>query len=158
MIVASTMGLAGAAAAGFISFLSPCVLPLVPAYVSYVAGQSLHGHASPIALRTRLAAAVVNLFFVLGFSAVFVALGASATALGHLLLRYRYQTNIADGAIVIGFGLVMLGLFRRVTWIHRDFRFHPQLAGGHPVGALLLGGGFRLRLDALHRPRCWAPS
>lgn len=138
----STLGLAGAAAAGFVSFLSPCVLPLVPAYVSYVAGQSLHGMQHRTDTRTRLNAGAMSVFFVLGFSAVFIALGASATALGSLLLRYRYEANIAGGAIVIAFGLFMLGLMRHVSWFHRDFRFHPHLAGGHPGGALVLGVAF----------------
>lgn len=138
----STLGLAGAAAAGFVSFLSPCVLPLVPAYVSYVAGQSLHGMQHRTDTRTRLNAGAMSVFFVLGFSAVFIALGASATALGSLLLRYRYEANIAGGVIVIAFGLFMLGLMRHVSWSHRDFRFHPHLASGHPGGALVLGVAF----------------
>lgn len=142
MIETSTLGLAGAGAAGFVSFLSPCVLPLVPAYVSYIAGQSLHGTQPRMDARTRLTAGVLSIFFVLGFSAVFIALGASATALGHLLLSYRHEANIVGGAIVIAFGLFMLGLMRHVSWFHRDFRFHPHLAGGHPVGALLLGIAF----------------
>ena len=136
MIDASTLGLAGAAAAGLISFLSPCVLPLVPAYVSYVAGQSLHGTHPEIDARTRLNAGVMSVFFVLGFSAVFVALGASATALGQLLLRYREEAGL------IAFGLFMLGLFRHVSWFHRDLRFHPHLASGHPASALVLGVAF----------------
>lgn len=141
-IEVSTLGIVGAAAAGFISFLSPCVLPLVPAYVSYVAGQSLHGTEPRMEARTRLKAGFLSVFFVLGFSAVFIALGASATAIGHLLLRYRHEANIVGGIIVIAFGLFMLGLMRHVSWFHRDLRFHPHLAGGHPAGALLLGVAF----------------
>lgn len=142
MIEASTLGLAGAAAAGLVSFLSPCVLPLVPAYVSYVAGQSLHGTQPQMDTRTRLHAGVMGIFFVLGFSAVFIALGASVTALGHLLLRYRYEANIVGGVIVIAFGLFMLGLFRHISWFHRDIRFHPHLTRGHPASSLVLGVAF----------------
>lgn len=142
MIETSALGLAGATAAGFVSFLSPCVLPLVPAYVSYIAGQSLHGTQLQMSASTRAHAGVMSVFFVLGFSAVFIALGASVTALGQLLLRYRHEANIVGGVIVIAFGLFMLGLFRHVTWFHRDLRFHPHLAGGHPAGALLLGIAF----------------
>ena len=142
MIEPSTLGLAGAAAAGFVSFLSPCVLPLVPAYVSYIAGQSLHDPKASLDIRTRMNAGILSIFFVLGFSAVFITLGASVTALGQLLLRYREVANIVGGIIVIAFGLFMLGLMKHVTWFHRDFRFHPRLASGHPAGALVLGIAF----------------
>jgi cytochrome c-type biogenesis protein len=100
-------------AAGVISFLSPCVLPLVPGYVSYVAGQSLIGRAeSETPQRGRFSPLLLSVFFVLGFSTVFVILGASATALGQLFLSYRYEANIAAGACVILFGLLMIGLVR----------------------------------------------
>jgi len=137
----STIGLAGAVAAGFVSFLSPCVLPLVPAYVAYIAGQSPH-RTQPRAARARLNAGVMSAFFVLGFSTVFIALGASATVLGQLLLRYRYEANIVGGVIVITLGLLMLGFMQRVPWFHGDYRFHPRLSGGHPAGALLVGLAF----------------
>lgn len=142
MIELSTLGFAGAVAAGFVSFLSPCVLPLVPAYVSYVAGQPLSESGPRMYARVRLTAGVMSVFFVLGFSAVFIALGASATAIGHLLLRYRYEANIVGGVIVIAFGLVMLGVMPHTSWLQRDFRFHPRFSGGHPAGALLLGVAF----------------
>ncbi|GIX26892.1 cytochrome c biogenesis CcdA family protein [Pelomicrobium sp.] len=142
MIESSAIGLTAAFVAGIVSFLSPCVLPLVPAYVSYVAGKSLHGSALQMDARTRLNAAVMSLFFVLGFSTVFIALGASATALGRLLLQYRYEANIVGGAIIIVFGLFMLGMMRHVSWFHRDLRFHPRLAGGHPAAAFVLGLAF----------------
>lgn len=142
MIEGSAIGLIAAFSAGIISFLSPCVLPLVPAYVSYVAGHSLHASAPRIDTRTRARAAVMSLFFVLGFSAVFIALGASATALGGLLLQYRYEANIVGGVIVIVFGLFMLGLMRHVPWFHRDVRFHPRVGGGHPTAAFVLGLAF----------------
>ena len=96
-------------AAGLISFLSPCVLPLVPAYLSYVAGQSLHRHTrdAPTDPRSRASAAMLSGFFILGFSAVFIALGASASVLGRVLLQYRYEAGIAGGALVTAFGLLM---------------------------------------------------
>jgi cytochrome c-type biogenesis protein len=142
MIEGSTIGLATAFAAGVISFLSPCVLPLVPAYVSFVAGDALHDRELAPGLRTRLSALVMSAFFVLGFSAVFIALGASATALGGLLLSYRYETNLIGGVIIILFGLLMIGLTRRLPWFARDFRFRPKIGGGHPVAAIVLGVAF----------------
>jgi len=139
---ASAVGLAAAFAAGLISFVSPCVLPLVPAYVSYVAGQPLGARRARPDAGERLAALVLSAFFVLGFSAVFISLGASATFLGRLLLQYRYEANLVGGAIVIVFGLLMLGMTRGLPWLMRDFRFHPHLGGGRPLPAFILGLAF----------------
>jgi cytochrome c-type biogenesis protein len=138
----SAVGLAAAFAAGLVSFLSPCVLPLVPAYVSFVAGQPLRADSRRPAAAERLSALSLSAFFVLGFSAVFIALGAGATAAGRLLLQYRYEANIVGGAIVILFGLLMIGMTTRFTWLYRDFRFHPHLHGGRPIPAFILGVAF----------------
>jgi cytochrome c-type biogenesis protein len=142
MTDASAIGLTAAFAAGLISFLSPCVLPLVPAYVSYVAGQPLHALKASTHGRDRIGAAVLSAFFVLGFSTVFVALGASATALGRLMLQYRYEANIIGGAIVIAFGVLMIGMTRALPWLQRDVRFHPRFTSGHPAAAYVLGLAF----------------
>src|SRR3546814_710726 len=137
----SSVGVLSAFAAGAISFLSPCVLPLVPGYVSYVAGESLNGVETPQGSAAKLPALGLSSLFVLGFSTVFVVLGASATALGQLLLQYRYETNIVGGAIIIAFGLFMTGLLN-LRWLHREFRFHANIPGGRPVGAYVLGLAF----------------
>jgi cytochrome c-type biogenesis protein len=139
---AGAVGLAAAFAAGLISFVSPCVLPLVPAYVSFVAGQPLATGARHPGARERLAALSLSAFFVLGFSAVFVTLGAGATFLGRLLLQYRYEANLVGGAIVVLFGLLMIGMTRGMPWLLRDFRFHPHFFGGRPVPAFVLGLAF----------------
>ena len=135
----SNIGLLTAFAAGVISFLSPCVLPLVPGYVSYVAGGTVSAGGGAAAV--RLPAIGLGLCFVLGFATVFVVLGASATALGQLLLAYRYELNIAGGAIVILFGLFLIGAVRP-TWMMRDLRFHAAVPGGRPVSAYVLGLAF----------------
>lgn len=141
MIEASTLGLATAFAAGVVSFLSPCVLPLVPAYVSYVAGDALYlSHSSD--LRARASALGMSLLFVAGFSIVFVALGAGASFLGGLVQRYRHEAGIVGGVIVILFGLVTLGMMRGDSWFYRDIRFHPRWRGGRPLAALALGLAF----------------
>jgi cytochrome c-type biogenesis protein len=121
--------------------VSPCVLPLVPAYVSYVAGQTSADDAQRDA-RARFAALGMSAFFVLGFSTVFIALGASATALGSLLLQYRYEANLVGGAIVILFGLLMLGLDRFIPAFQRDVHFHPAVRSGRPYAAYVLGLAF----------------
>jgi cytochrome c-type biogenesis protein len=79
--------------------------------------------------------------FVLGFSTVFVTLGASATALGQLFLSYRYEANLIAGGAVILFGLLMTGLVR-MPWFQRDFRLHINLPGGRPIAAYMLGLAF----------------
>ncbi len=138
----STVGLLTAFAAGIISFLSPCVLPLVPGYLSFVVGHSLHGTNQAKDLGKRASALAMSAFFVAGFSTVFLAFGAGATMLGQFLLRYRYEANIAGGLIVIAFGLFMIGMMNRVSWFHRDLRFHPHLKGGRPLAAYVLGLAF----------------
>ncbi len=142
MIAPSTLGLTAVFAAGVVSFLSPCVLPVVPGYISYIAGHSFHDREGDPGLRERLQAMWLSLFFVLGFSTVFLAFGASATVLGRLLLSHRSELNLVGGIIVIGFGLFMLGLARHVRWIHQDWRIHPRLRGGHPGAAYVLGLAF----------------
>lgn len=136
----ATIGVFLAFAAGIVSFLSPCVLPIVPGYVSYVAGDSIHRRR--LHAQDRLTALGMSAMFVTGFSAVFIAFGASASALGQLLLRYRYEANLVAGAIVIAFGLVMLGLWRWLPWLARDLRPHPHLRGGNPLAAFVLGVAF----------------
>lgn len=127
--------------AGVISFLSPCVLPLVPGYISYVAGDTLlHSHHADDRAQ-RLAALGLSLCFVAGFSTVFIALGAGATALGQLLLRYRYEANMVGGIIVIAFGLFMIGMLK-LPWLQRDLRFHGNIKGARPLGAYLIGLAF----------------
>jgi len=134
----ATLGVVTAFAAGAVSFLSPCVLPIVPAYVSYVTGQSL---AAPAAGNSRAAGAVLSLLFVLGFSAVFIALGASATAIGRLLLQYRYEAGVIGGALVTLCGVVMLVGVERIPFLRRDAHFHLR-ATGHPGSAFALGLAF----------------
>ena len=140
MLELSGVGLLAAFLAGAISFVSPCVLPLVPGYVSYVAGQSTG--AVDVQLHNRRRQALgMSLFFVLGFSTVFMILGASATALGQMLLSYRYELNFIGGGIVILFGLFMIGM-ARIAVMQRDFRFHLSIPGGRPVSAYVLGLAF----------------
>jgi cytochrome c-type biogenesis protein len=141
MTDAAAIGVLAAFAAGIVSFLSPCVLPLVPAYVSYLTGESYH-RKRHLHAEERLAALGMSAFFVAGFSTVFIVLGASATALGQLFLRYRYEANLIAGVIVIVFGLFMLGLWRWAPWLLRDLRLHPQLRGANPVAAFVLGAAF----------------
>src|SRR5918999_1594329 len=100
------LGVAIAFTAGLLSFLSPCVLPLIPSYVTFVTGLSLEDLP-----RARRAALVHSLLFILGFTLIFLALGATATVLGRALIVYRAWISRIGGALIILFGLYMLGVF-----------------------------------------------
>jgi cytochrome c-type biogenesis protein len=139
MSAISSVGMLTAFLAGLVSFLSPCVLPLVPGYVSYISGSRLEERDRSMA--GRWSVFLLGLYFVLGFSTIFVALGASATALSRLLLSYRYEATLVGGGVVILFGVFLTGLLR-LPWLARDIRFHGHLRGGKPLGAYLLGLAF----------------
>jgi cytochrome c-type biogenesis protein len=141
MAAISNIGLLTAFVAGIISFPSPCVLPLVPGYISYIAGRSVTDRPTGGAIALKRPAAGLSVCFVLGFSTVVVLLGPSATALGQLLLSYRYELNIIGGAIVIAFGLFTLGIVP-LSWLQRDIRFHSAMPGTRPVSAYILGLAF----------------
>ena len=142
MLGLSEVGILSAFLAGMISFLSPCVLPLVPGYLSYVAGRSVDELQTLETHRDRFAVLGLSLTFVFGFATVFVALGASATAVSRLLLAYKETANLIGGLIVIVFGLFMTG-FIKPRWLHLDIRFvHRLKTEGGPTGAYLLGVAF----------------
>ena len=137
----SLLGIVIAFVAGIISFLSPCVLPLVPGYVSYIAGGTLEDLTKDSTVRHRLRAIYLSLFFILGFSLIFIALGASASAVGEFLLINKRLFEYIAGSIIILFGVYLMGLFR-IPLFEREMRFVSLTAGGHPASALLLGTAF----------------
>lgn len=114
-----TVGIVAAFVAGLISFLSPCVLPLIPAYLSFMTGLT----TAEMASRKRSSARIMvpALLFVAGFSLVFVGLGASASVLGQFLAQYRDVVEKIGGILVIGFGVLMLGIIR-VPWLYGEAR------------------------------------
>jgi cytochrome c-type biogenesis protein len=136
------VSLIAAFAAGFLSFVSPCVLPLIPGYISFVSGVSLEemrGDAPPAT--SRLQVFVTSLAFVIGFSLVFIALGASATAIGKFLFaKLPLLTKIA-GVILIIFGLHTMGVFR-LAFLETEKRVHSQRKPAGPLGAMLVGIAF----------------
>src|SRR5436190_15613450 len=134
--------LLAAFAAGFLSFVSPCVLPLIPGYISFVSGVSveeMRGDAPPATSRVQVF--FTSLAFVIGFSIVFVLLGASATAIGKLMFaKLPILTKIA-GAILIVFGLHTMGVFR-IAFLEAEKRVHSQRKPAGPIGAMLVGVAF----------------
>ena len=128
--MAADVSVLAALFAGLISFLSPCVLPLVPPYLVYLAGSSLErlagAEAAPLVKRDVLVAA---LLFVAGFSTVFVALGAGASVIGSLLRFYSHELAIVAGVAIIVMGLHFLGI-TPIAFLYRQKRVDVQ----RPVG------------------------
>ncbi|MBC7321495.1 sulfite exporter TauE/SafE family protein [bacterium] len=117
---------------GVISFFSPCILPLVPVYLSYISGVSLQEMTS-----SRRTLIIKVLIFVLGFSIFFSLLGASASFLGSWLFVYRDLLSRIGGVILIIFGISFLGLMR-IPFLYREARINLKGTGGY-LGAFLLG-------------------
>ena len=127
--------------AGLLSFLSPCVLPLVPGYVSLISGtgaESLGNETNRRALRTVM---LNSITFILGFSIVFIMLGAGATALGQLVGRFRRDLTFIAGIVIIVFGLHLTGLLK-LKFLYADKRLHDVKGGSSPLGAFLVGFAF----------------
>ena len=108
----SSLGVAVAFSAGLFSFLSPCVLPLFPSYISFITGMSVGDLTGDLGAPARRRVLLHAAAFVLGFSAVFVALGASLSAASHALFQYRDVIRMVGGALIIVFGLYIAGLLR----------------------------------------------
>jgi cytochrome c-type biogenesis protein len=135
--------LQAAVVAGAISFLSPCVLPLVPSYLCFITGASLDelsdGDGASTSQQRR--AFVAAIFFVLGFSTVFVALGASASAAGQLLREHLGLLAQIAGVFIIIMGLHFIGLFK-IGVLHREARYHHHSTPVSFLGAYGIGLAF----------------
>jgi len=132
----ASVGYAISFAAGLLSFLSPCVLPLVPSYVTFVTGLSLED-----VQRSRHIALVHALLFVSGFTVVFLAMGATATALGRMLGYNREWVSRIGGVLVVVLGLYLLGVFNFGA-LARDRRVHIANKPLGYLGSLLVGMAF----------------
>lgn len=130
--------IAAAAFGGLLSFLSPCILPLTPAYLAFIAGSD-----GPLAQDGGASrrAVVRALFFVLGFSLVFIAMGATASAIGQTVARWYDQLAIVAGAIIVAMGLHFLGVFR-IALLYREARFQTSSRPMGPLGAFVVGLAF----------------
>lgn len=132
----AAVGLWVAFGAGLLSFLSPCVLPLVPSYVTFITGLSFDD-----VTRARRAALVHALLFVAGFTLVFVLLGAASTSLGRVLAAYRDVVARLGGVLVVLFGLFLLGAFDLAAW-QRERRVHLADKPAGYLGTVLVGVAF----------------
>lgn len=132
----ATLSFVVAFVAGLLSFLSPCVLPLVPSYVGFITGMTL-----PEVSGRRRAALLHALLFVAGFSLVFVLLGASATALGRALNYYQVWLQRVGGVLIIIFGLLCLGVFK-VGVLNQERRVHLEHKPVGYLGSALVGVAF----------------
>lgn len=143
MSLAGNISLPAAFLAGLLSFLSPCVLPLVPAYLSYMSGVSVEDLTASTGWEAMRKTGFKSILFVLGFSTVFVALGATATTLGQVLSEKADLLMKIGAVVVMVFGLHMLGIFR-IPALYSERRFHTKLGGVGLIGAFLIGVTFAL--------------
>jgi cytochrome c-type biogenesis protein len=126
--------------AGLISFLSPCVLPLVPGYLSLISGAGLEELKAPEAHLMRRVM-VNSSAFIVGFSVVFIALGLAATEVGQVLGIYKHTLARIAGVVIIIFGLHLTGIFK-IKALYTDARLHGVKGSSTPLGAFVIGFAF----------------
>lgn len=129
-------------AAGFLTFLSPCLLPLIPSFIAYITGASLAdlkdlGKRGEIRKKTILH----SLLFILGFSIIFILLGLTATAIGKALFRYQNALRIIGGILIIIFGFHLIGILR-FDFLLKERRLKLPAKGGSYLGSFLIGVTF----------------
>jgi cytochrome c-type biogenesis protein len=135
-VQAATIDVTVSFTAGVLSFLSPCVLPLIPSYITFITGMSLDD-----VQRARRVALVHSLLFIAGFTLVFLALGATATIVGRALFRHREWVGRAGGVLVIVLGLYLVGVFN-IGVFARERRVHVSTKPLGYAGTLLVGMAF----------------
>ena len=137
--------------AGLLSFISPCVLPLIPGYLSFISGLSLdemkaagpRGSVAQVTTPpgTRARILLSSLAFILGFSLVFVSLGATASAVGQFMMQRLPLLSRIAGIVIILFGLHTMGVLR-IEWLYQEKRLHAQKKPAGFIGAMLVGIAF----------------
>ncbi len=144
----SPLSLLVAFAAGVLSFVSPCVLPLIPGYISFVSGATLEEMRGQMATPkgggttgSSRRVLVTSIAFVVGFSVVFVAFGATASAVGHLLGAYKSRIAYAAGALLVVLGLHTMGVFR-IGFLDYERRAQTSARPGSVFGAVFVGVAF----------------
>lgn len=125
--------------AGVLSFFTPCILPILPAYISFITGTAVKEILDNRPPRGEILPPIV--LFCLGFSVVFVILGATVTALGRLLSAHQRTLQLLGGIVVILLGLQQMGLLK-LGFLQRDRRVHLKAKPAHKFGALVVGVAF----------------
>jgi cytochrome c-type biogenesis protein len=133
----------GVALAGMVSFLSPCVLPLVPPYLGYLGGTTIDqiGKSDEVDARVWRRVVAASVFFVLGFTTVFVGFGAGASMLGQWIQAHKSELSVVAGLIIIAFGLHFLGVVR-IPLLYREARMHAASRDASYAGAYVMGLAF----------------
>ncbi len=136
------ISLVAAFSAGLLSFVSPCVLPLVPSYISYITGLSVE-QLTDVSTRARFRKAIVlnSLLFIAGFSSVFVAFGASASFIGQALMTYQEHIRRIGGILIILFGLYLLGVLN-LSFLKMEHRYQFRSRPAGYLGSFLIGVAF----------------
>lgn len=136
------ISLIAAFSAGLLSFVSPCVLPLVPSYISYITGLSVE-QLTDASERVKFKKAIVlnSLLFIAGFSSVFIAFGASASLLGQVLITYQDHIRRFGGALIVVFGLYLLGILN-LSFLKMEHRFQFRSRPAGYLGSFLIGVAF----------------
>ena len=134
---------AGAALAGILSFFTPCVLPMVPFYLCYMAGISMSelNSSGEISRGAQRRLVLSSIFFALGVTSIFVLLGMGATALGQVFAQWKGVLSYVAGAILLIFGLHFLGVLR-IGFLYREARIESSAAPSNVLGAYLMGLAF----------------
>jgi cytochrome c-type biogenesis protein len=141
--MAHSLGVFVAFSAGLFSFLSPCVLPLFPSYLSFITGMSVNALTEDVTAETRWRILLHSLAFIVGFSLIFVALGASFSAAGRFLFDYRDWIRVVGGLLIIVFGLYIAGVLRiGVLGRYQQIQLRQKPAGY--LGTLLVGVTFAI--------------
>ena len=122
--------------AGFISFLSPCVLPLIPGYISYISGQALDE-----IIKDNKSVLLKTIFFSIGFSIVFISFGITASFIGKLLISYSNQLRIIAGIIIILFSLQFIGLIN-LKILNSETRFFTKNYNDNLIFPIIVGAAF----------------
>lgn len=136
------ISLIAAFSAGLLSFVSPCVLPLVPSYISYITGLSVE-QLTDASERVKFKKAIVlnSLLFIAGFSSVFIAFGASASLLGQVLITYQDHIRRFGGVLIVVFGLYLLGILN-LSFLKMEHRFQFRSRPAGYLGSFLIGVAF----------------
>lgn len=127
--------------AGVLSFLSPCTLPLYPAYLSYITGVSVPDLQQKQSSKIRLKVILHTIFFLLGISTIYITLGVSASFIGQFFLQYRHLVQQISGILIIIMGLFLVGFFK-LEWFMQERRFQFSKKPVGYFGSILIGMGF----------------